>query len=132
MISKAPFLGGGLGAPFFTHTEGLEGLYVDNSYLTLLRKTGIVGLFLFFWVMSIFIRKLMYAAKNLNNIESPFSKALVVTLLSALPGFFVVTLLSSCLTHYRITFIFGAIMAIVEILGKSVEQNRNNMLTSDR
>ncbi len=126
IIEQNPFLGCGLGTLFFTHTDGLEGLYIDNSYLTLIGKTGIVGLFLFLWVISIPIRRIIYIAKNLDNIETPFLKGASVMLISILPGFFIVTFLTSCLTHYRIIFIFGTMIATVEILSKKVK-NKNNL-----
>jgi O-antigen ligase len=112
-IKARPITGWGLGdvaqIPILRLDGMRETLRVDNSYLTLLWKSGAVGLALFLLLYGItFVRALRLA--NHPNAEA---RVLAIGVASALIGILLLATASTLITHYPFNAIWGVLLGAV-------------------
>lgn len=111
-ILEKPILGWGIGntaAIPILRGGSFNALRVDNSYITLLWKGGIVALAAFLLWYGLFLRK------GWQHVRHPDPEARVVSIVifATLAGVLVASLASSMITHYRFSTIWATMMAIL-------------------
>lgn len=103
--------GKGLGDIRITQWRHTFQLTVDNSFVFLLWKMGIIGLFLFLLIYFILFRRLHYLSRMpLNNDE----RIVATTTFWNFIGMFIIALSNASLAHYRFIFVWTTMIALVE------------------
>ena len=114
-IKESPVFGMGLGVPIrVEHAKAFSEIpYIDNSWITLVYKTGLIGggLFLAIWIA--FIVEL---AKAYRLIKNENSRSFLVPVIVVLPGIILFSLSTVMLINYQATLILGSLMGIVGAL----------------
>lgn len=113
--------GRGLGdsSHFSLFTNKIKNL-VDNSYVTLFWKMGIVGVALFMYLLLKVLWKLFYIIKTTKD---KFVKSISVIIFSVVVGQMVNSLACVVLTQYHYNFIWALFIAITELFYKWTVQN---------
>jgi hypothetical protein len=108
------FLGTGLGSTFNPITlNHVSNNLVDNSYVVLLWKMGLIGLTIYLTVILLFFKHGLYVFKHSININI---KSIISVMLSGYCGLLFVALTNSCLVLYRYNIVWAIAIATVEIL----------------
>lgn len=110
--------GKGLGASTMTRWRFMEHATVDNSYVYVYWKMGILGILGFFSFYTIyFLRSLKLLRQAITIKERIFT---VATLLNFI-ALFIVGLTNVCLVHYRFILIWVASIAIIESIARKYD-----------
>jgi len=103
---------------------------VDNSYITLLWKSGIVGLVLFLLLYAIALRRTLALTRH----PHPDVQILAMGVAGALSAVLVLSLASSLMTHYRFNVIwgifFGAVAVAERVYGKLPDGEKKTIPTT--
>ncbi len=107
MVTDDSFMGAGIGAPVFQKNTGLQKEVIDNSYVIIVYKMGLIGLFsllLIFFTLSVkAVRILIYDRENY----------IVFALIVSMLNYLVISISSSAMYIYRFNLIIGIIFAIL-------------------
>jgi len=114
-IKDHPWLGNGLGD---TATYRFFGEYstqnnVDSTYLTILWKMGILGLFAF---LLLYVTLLYRTFKVYRAVTGRLHAIFTITVLSAFAAYLILGTISPVLITYRFNFLFGVVFAICEVI----------------
>jgi hypothetical protein len=112
-IKKNPILGAGLGATVFRRIGRVDISYLDNSFVYLFWKTGVIGLGCFLWFIAVVLRKCFHILSRSKDDE------VVATTLSITAGLFgllILSMFSVTLVAYRFTLIWATMVAVVEFM----------------
>lgn len=129
-IVQHPWLGNGLGD---TATYKFFGKYstqsnVDSTYLTVLWKSGLLGMIVFMLLYLLLIRK---SYTIYRQAQSAWIRAAAIGTIAAFCGLFTLGAISPMLIAYRFNFLFGTIIAIIDNLNATPElrssQESNSM-----
>ena len=86
---------------------------VDNSYVIVLWKMGILGLTLFLVLLFLLYKNGLYIYRHTRNKED---KQLVAGLLSGFGGLLVIALTNACIVRYRFIVIWALVFATIQVL----------------
>lgn len=93
--------------------------WLDVSYLNVLWKTGMIGLFFFIGLFVVFIKRCLFVFRNAtNDFERWSSLGIFVGFTSLLA----VGFLSAVLVGYRFNFTWAALMGIIELQAQRIER----------
>ncbi|MEO0091180.1 MAG: O-antigen ligase family protein [candidate division WOR-3 bacterium] len=123
-VHNSPIFGVGL-ADFLRYqyfpTLGRFNVYwLDNTYMQLFWKTGIVGTLLFFIVLYYFLRRAWFILINAN---STFDKIISSSVFSSFVALAISGLQCGILVGYRFNFVWAALMGIVEIRAQEIKKS---------
>ena len=129
MIDKTrqnPILGMGIGDRIM-RTLLRPGLahYVDNSYVYVYWKMGLLGLFSFLLVWFLFLKRCIFVLKHKIDEKS---RLIVISSLAIFIGLALIALTNACLALYRFNIIWALTIGSVEIIARRVE-NETKMVT---
>jgi len=121
LIEQSPFLGYGFGTkiPLYQGIGGRrepEGRFVDNAWLTLWVKAGIIGVVLFGLLWGFHIRNLFAILRwpRFKYVDVYF-RVLISSYAISIPGFFLTSIFTANFTHWVSTIALVAIfMGIIE------------------
>ncbi len=103
--------GKGLGDVRMTRWRDTYQLTVDNSFIFLLWKMGIIGLFSFMLIYFLLFKRMLRLLKMpLKSNE----KIVIMTILWNFVGMLIVAISNASLAHYRFIFVWATMIAIVE------------------
>ena len=97
---------------------------VDNSYVFLLWKMGIVGLLSYLSLFFLFFKKGLYVFFHTTKVES---KQLSSALMAGVAGLLVVGLSNTCLLLYRFIIIWALAIATIELLYRQEKRDVLNL-----
>jgi len=108
------FLGTGLGSwispVILSH---IPENHIDNSYVFILWKTGIAGLFIFISIWAVFFKKAFYLFnKSLNSDVRQIAGAII----AAFSGLLIVALTNTCIIYYRFNILWALLIGLVEVM----------------
>lgn len=106
-------LGSGLGAVRITRWRDTKQLTVDNSYIYLLWKMGILGLSSFLFIYLIFFK---HAFLLLSKPLTADEKIILISTILNFAGMFIIALTNASIAHYRFIFVWSIMIAAVESL----------------
>ncbi|MFO7891893.1 MAG: O-antigen ligase family protein [bacterium] len=110
------FLGTGLGDSINLVTlHHVSPNIVDNSYIFVLWKTGIIGLILFLFLLLYFLQK---GIKIYFTSQDTIIKTITSAAVSSLFGLMIIALTNVCLIHYRFIIIWSIILGSISICHK--------------
>lgn len=120
-----PFFGNGLGDfvkyKIFSNGNNSPINYLDNSWLQMLWKGGIIGLFLFAWLYYRFFKSALFILRNTSDINV---KIICLGLIGGFIGLSILAVLSPLLIKYKTN-------ALIAFLFAYVEFERNIILSSE-
>ncbi|MFQ5906111.1 MAG: O-antigen ligase family protein [bacterium] len=108
-----PVLGCGLGDSFLQLSTRRSAPFVDNSFLTILWKTGIVGLCAYLWLIVSFFRRASYVIRKTAE-EGTLTIAISTT--ASFTGLLFVALSAATLLGYRLIIVWATLLGIIEVL----------------
>lgn len=142
-IKKHPLVGTGLGdivwykginliglrvfaisGPFFPIllSEPIPIIYwLDNSYLTILWKLGIIGLILFIGLYTVFMKRCWFVFKNTEN---EFEKWASLGIFVSFASLLAIAFLSAILVGYRFNLTWAVLMGVVELWAQRIEKRQ--------
>ena len=85
---------------------------VDNSFIVILWKMGLVGLGLYILILFHFFHRGLYLFKHSKDIST---QRFIAALLSGFAGLIFIALTNSCLAFYRFNIIWALSFASIEI-----------------
>lgn len=107
---SSPIWGKGLGAIVHVHDWQYQ-LWIDNTYMVLLWKFGILGFLCFITILFVVLKRSYYVYAHTDNM---FYKWFSGGTFSAFMGLAVLGLISPVLIKYRFNIIWALIMACIE------------------
>jgi hypothetical protein len=117
-------VGTGLGASYESVDFARSYPYlIDNSYLFVLWKMGILGFLVLCGLLLSVLRKGMFLFFQTNEEEV---RILIVGLVSGLMGLMVVALTNACLVQYRFIVVWALLFASIESLYRSYVDRQDN------
>lgn len=123
MITDDSFMGAGIGAPVFQKNTGLHKEVIDNSYVIIVYKTGIVGL------LSLLLVFFIVFIKATKLLIFDMSNYIVFAMIVSMLNYLVISISSYALYIYRFNLIIGIIFAIIikySISSSSKSNEQNN------
>ena len=112
-IGYSWLFGKGFGASQITRYRYVVQMTVDNSYVYLIWKTGVVGLFGLLYMYFVFFK---HGLKTLAKSLLPNERIFIITALVNTAGLIIVALTNASIAHYRFIFIWAALFACTEII----------------
>ena len=91
---------------------------VDNTFVWIYWKMGLIGLFTYSLVIVLFIKRCIFVLKRVNDERQ---KLYVTTALSSFVGLLLISLTNTCLILYRFNIIWAILIASVEIIARKIE-----------
>ncbi|MCX7785252.1 MAG: O-antigen ligase family protein [candidate division WOR-3 bacterium] len=130
-VGQSPLFGVGL-ADFLRYqyfpTLGRFNVYwLDNTYMQLIWKTGIVGTMVFLILLYYFLRRAWFVLKNADTLLDKIIGSSVFFSFIALA---ISGLQCGILVGYRFNFVWAGLMAIVEIRAQEIEKSLNEIKKS--
>jgi hypothetical protein len=117
-FTESPMIGQGLGS-FLKYeilgNNNLPNYYIDNTWLYLLWKGGIIGFLLFAWI---YFRFLKMAVKVYKNASSLKSKYMTLGLITGIISLLILGLLSPLLIKYKTNILFPIFIAYINVEAK--------------
>lgn len=107
MVTDDSFMGAGIGAPVFQKNTGLIKEVIDNSYVIIIYKMGIIGLLS---LLLIFFTSFIKAGRLLMHDRGNY---IIFALIVSMLNYLVISISSSALFIYRFNLIIGIIFAII-------------------
>ena len=95
--------------------------WLDISYLNVLWKTGIIGLFFFIGLYVVFIKRCLFVFKNATN---DFEKWSSLGIFVGFTSLLAIGFLSAILVGYRFNFTWAVLMGIIELQAQRIEKNK--------
>lgn len=128
---KHPVIGSGLGdivkyrifSNFFERDQSPEVIWIDNTYLNFLWKTGTIGFVIFLWLYYTFLGRSYYVFKNTKD---QFAKWFSLGIFATFLAFQFYALMAPVLDKYRLNIIWAIIMGIIELQAQTIESSRLN------
>lgn len=117
-IEARPILGSGLGDAFIRRIRGGTANYVDNAYVYLLWKIGLVGLTSYLVIVFLFFRRCAFLLKS--GIDEEYRHYTLAALIGFI-GLLIIGLTNTCLTRYRFELIWAMLIGSVEIMARKIE-----------
>ena len=96
---------------------------IDNSYVFILWKTGLVGFTLFILILFNFIKKGIKLFLKLNQTNEQW---IVAAITSGFIGLMFIGLTNTCLVHYRFIILWALAFAYIETMYKKYFLLNNN------
>jgi hypothetical protein len=115
------FLGTGLGStinPVTTAHMSID--LVDNSYVVILWKLGLIG---FLAYLLILLQSFRLGIEVFKKSPSSEEKGIVAAILSGWIGLLLVALTNSCIIFYRYNLIWASSLATLQLLHSRVKRN---------
>jgi len=120
-------LGTGLGSTIHRVAVRMTYDVVDNSYIFILWKTGLIGFFSYAAIIVLFFQRGLNVFKRTDDLEI---QRIVASSLSGFAGLMLIALTNTCLMLYRFTLIWAILFASLELLYcRSREKNQTRHLT---
>jgi cell division protein FtsW (lipid II flippase) len=120
-IKKNVLFGQGIGDTIvLPYLNQREISLVDNSYLVIIWKLGLVGFLIFASIYFLFIKKAIYI---IQNSKTRLYIVISIVLLSSIIGQLVTGLACSIMSHYYFNFIWGALIGVVYYLYDEVRES---------
>jgi len=111
-------LGSGLGATIYrVATQGTYDI-VDNSYIFILWKAGLLGLFSYLTIILLFFKRGLAVYKRSKDMPT---RRVVASSLAGLAGLMLIALTNSSLMLYRFVIIWAIIFGSIEFLYKRLQ-----------
>lgn len=120
LIKESPVIGKGMGKRFIVIGD-IEGIYVDSSFLTLLIKMGLVGLFFFLWVYIKILKELYWGFYNSKN---DFSLIFYPSLIVSFLGLLIVALQNVVLLKGKHIFVIAVLMGLIEVNNRLIKKDK--------
>ena len=133
-VKKHPIIGAGLGDEVFYKVVPLiyPGVslnkyvfkpaviirWLDCTYLHLLWKTGVIGMFLLIGLYTVFMKRCWFVFKNAGNDFEKWSSTGIFVSFTAL---LTISFLSAILIGYRFNLTWAALMGIIELQAQRIE-----------
>ncbi len=126
-VRSAPLLGVGL-ADFLRYqyfpTLGRFNVYwLDNTYMQLIWKTGLIGTLLFLIFIYYFLRRAWFVLKNAFN---PLDKIIGSSIFFSFIALAISGLQCGILVGYRFNFVWAGLMAVIEIRAQELDKSLHN------
>ncbi|MGB9721759.1 MAG: hypothetical protein ACPL28_09810 [bacterium] len=118
-IKEEIILGKGLGDVRITRWRHTRQLTVDNSYVFLFWKMGIIGLCSFLLIYYILFKRLIALLKIPLNYDE---KVIVVSTLWNFVGMLIIGLSNASVAHYRFISVWAIMMALIELIYRKYAQ----------
>ena len=109
--------GTGLGSTIHRVAVNMKYDMVDNSYVFLLWKTGLIGLFSYLVVVVLFFHRGMTILKRTDDLDI---HRIVISSLSGFAGLMLIALTNSCLVLYRFIIIWAILIASLEYYYRNI------------
>jgi hypothetical protein len=110
--------GKGFGASFITRFRYMLTLTVDQSYVYLIWKTGIIGLFTFLYLYFVFLKRgITTLLKRISDQDRIFLLAALLNI----GGMMIVALANVSLPHYRLMFVWAGLFAATEAIARKYD-----------
>lgn len=100
---------------------------VDNSYIFLIWKTGIIGISIYLAIVFIFLKNALFIFKRDPNIEH---QIIAAGSIAGFIGLMVIALTNTCLVMYRFNILWASLFAIIEILKEKQLKNENRLCST--
>lgn len=118
LIKENLILGAGLGATTISRHRLILQITLDNSYIYILWKMGILGLISFLSVYYLIIKRCVFVLKSTEiNQERVFSIAVLINTV----GLLIVGMTNVCIAHYRFIFVWLAAIAGIETIARKYD-----------
>lgn len=92
--------------------------YIDNTWLFVLWKGGIIGLFLFAWVFWVILRDAWFVYKNTRE---PIIKSLSLAIWASIIGFILSSFFAATLIKYKYGVVIAIMIAFIEFEKSRIE-----------
>lgn len=117
-IDKHWLFGQGFGASFITRYRYMVAITVDQSYVYLIWKTGVVGLLSFLYMYFLFFRRGIGALfKKISNQDKIF---ILAAMLNA-AGMMLVAMANVSIPKYRLLFVWAGLFGLTEAIARKYE-----------
>jgi len=117
-IDKFWLFGQGFGASFVTRCRYMVALTVDQSYVYLIWKTGIIGLLSFLYMYFVFFKRgIGSLLKKISNQDRIF----ILAALLNMAGMMLVALANVSIPHYRLMFVWAGLFGLTEAIARKYE-----------
>lgn len=124
-VSEAPFLGTGLGDflryQYFATLGRFNVYWLDNTYLQVLWKTGIIGSILFFGFLVVFFKRAWFVLKNSIT---PFDKIISSSVFFSILALAISGLQCGILIGYRFNFVWAILMGIIVLKAQELKKHQ--------
>ncbi len=125
-VSARPLLGTGfadyLRYQYFPTLGHFDIHWLDNTYLQVLWKTGIIGTVLFFGVLSFFLSRAWFVLKNADTV---FDKIIGSGIFFSILTLAISGLQCGILVGYRFNFVWAILAGIIEMRASELKQIRS-------
>lgn len=112
-------MGSGLGAPMYrVATRGTYDI-VDNSYVFILWKAGLIGLFSYLTIILLFFKRGLAVYKRSKDLPT---RRIVASSLAGFAGLMLIALTNSSLMLYRFVIIWAILFGSIEFLYKRLQR----------
>lgn len=130
-VSSAPLFGSGLGDflryQYFATLGRFNVYWLDNTYLQVLWKTGIIGLVLFLGFLTLFLKRAWFVLKNATT---AFDKIIGSGIFFSFFALMISSLQCGILIGYRFNFVWGILMGITELKARELELLKHTLPNS--
>ncbi|MCD6117545.1 O-antigen ligase family protein [bacterium] len=118
------FLGTGLGSwispVILSH---MPENHIDNSYIFILWKTGVVGLFIFISIYAVFFKKAFYLFHTSLNSDV---RQIAGAIIAAFSGLLIVALSNTCIIYYRFNVLWAVLIGLVEVMYRQEKKRQES------
>lgn len=117
-LNRFWLFGQGFGASFITRQRYMLALTVDQSYVYLIWKTGVVGLFTFLYMYFVFFKRgIITLLKRISDQDRIFLLAALLNI----AGMMIVALANVSLPHWRLLFVWAGLFAATEAIARKYD-----------
>ncbi len=107
--------GKGFGASFITRCRYMIAIVVDQSYVYLIWKTGIIGLLSLLYMYFVFFKRgILTLRKKITSAERIF----VITALLNTAGMMLIAFANVSIAHFRLMFVWAGLFAATEAIAR--------------
>lgn len=128
--SENPIIGLGLGATILQNIASLgrfgEANYVDNAFIWIYWKMGLVGVFLYLMFLFLFFKRSLGSLKKLQ--DNDIRKLYLNSIVAGITGLCLISLTNSSLINYRFNIIWAIMFASAEIINRQVEESNEKLV----
>jgi hypothetical protein len=117
-IGKFWLFGQGFGASFVTRSRYMLAITVDQSYVYLIWKTGVIGLLSFLYMYFVFFKRgIGSLLKKISNQDRVFVLAAMLNM----AGMMLVAMTNASIPHYRLMFVWAGFFGLTEAIARKYE-----------
>ncbi|MGY8826503.1 MAG: O-antigen ligase family protein [Candidatus Latescibacterota bacterium] len=133
-IVQHPIIGNGQGATLMLlnfdeemlRFEWTRAWTVDNLYLTILLKMGLLGFATFFWM---YIRSMRLAWRAFHDSDNADARAFCAAAFAMLAGLLALGIGNAAMINGRFALVYAALFALVAVVAKGVVEEKNDAQT---